>query len=217
MRRWEIGPIEFPLHGHVRDLSQGLNIRKIPASPPYDPSQPPPHTLPQQAWRSGRKEIGMQQRKHLKTPLRLGVAGLCCASTIVSACWEEAAARYQVNSTLLYAIARTESGLNPSAIGRNSNGTRDIGLMQINSAWLPALSRYGIRERDLFEPCTSIHVGAWILAGNIQRHGYTWEAVGAYNTPDPKLARSYIDKVRRHLPTDNTASPVRLSSAAASR
>ena len=29
--------------------------------------------------------------------------------------------RYQVNSALLYAIARTESALNPQANGRNSN------------------------------------------------------------------------------------------------
>jgi len=161
----------------------------------------------------------MRQRHHLKTFTRLTIAGLCWAFSTAHACWEEAAARYQVNSTLLYAIARTESGLNPTAIGSNTNGTRDIGLMQINSAWLPTLSRYGITERDLFEPCTSIHVGAWILAGNIQRLGYTWDAVGAYNTPNPKLARTYIDKVRRHLPTNHTPSAVtaRVSTAAASR
>ena len=83
-----------------------------------------------------------------------------------------AAARYRVSSELLYAIARTESALDPQAVGRNRNGTRDIGLMQINSAWLPTLAAHGIGERDLFDPCTSIHVGAWILAGNVQRLGY---------------------------------------------
>ncbi len=165
----------------------------------------------------------MRQRQHLKASMRLTVAALCFANATADACWEEAATRYQVNSTLLYAIARTESGLNPLAIGRNTNGTRDIGLMQINSAWLPALSKYGITERHLLEPCTSIHVGAWILAGNIQRLGYTWDAVGAYNTPNPALARTYIDKVRRHLhddrPTHNTPSAftARVSTAAASR
>ncbi|PIV87852.1 MAG: hypothetical protein COW48_09240 [Hydrogenophilales bacterium CG17_big_fil_post_rev_8_21_14_2_50_63_12] len=50
------------------------------------------------------------------------------------ACWKEAGTRYGVSPQLLYAIARTESGLNPQAIGRNRNGSRDIGLMQIN--WL---------------------------------------------------------------------------------
>ena len=109
------------------------------------------------------------------------------------ACWHEAAARYRVSSELLYAIARTESALDPQGVGR------DIGLMQINSAWLPTLAAHGIGERDLFDPCTSIHVGAWILAGNVQRLGYTWDAVGAYNAANPALRRAYVDKVRRHL------------------
>ncbi|MBE0615486.1 MAG: lytic transglycosylase domain-containing protein [Burkholderiales bacterium] len=131
--------------------------------------------------------------------VRLSVALVFSTALPAYACWDDAARRYQVNSALLYAIARTESGLNPQAIGRNSNGSRDIGLMQINSAWLPTLASHGIGERDLFEPCTNIHVGAWILAGNVSRLGYTWEAVGAYNTANPALRRSYIEKVRRHL------------------
>jgi soluble lytic murein transglycosylase-like protein len=138
-------------------------------------------------------------------------AGLISAITLLAAlpalaCWDEAASRYRVSSELLYAIARTESALDPQAVGRNSNGTRDIGLMQINSAWLPTLATHGIDERDLFEPCTNIHVGAWILAGNVSRLGYTWEAVGAYNAASPALRRAYVDKVRRELrSTDTTA------------
>ncbi len=131
--------------------------------------------------------------------MRLGFAVALCAALPAQACWEDAASRYQVSSALLYAIARTESGLNPQAIGRNTNGSRDIGLMQINSAWLPKLASHGIGERDLYEPCTNIHVGAWILAGNVSRLGYTWEAVGAYNAASPALRRNYVEKVRRYL------------------
>ena len=120
------------------------------------------------------------------------------------ACWEQAAERYGVSSELLYAIARTESGLDPLAVGRNRNGSRDIGLMQINSAWLPRLSALGIAERDLLNPCTSIHVGAWILAGNVQRLGYTWEAVGAYNAANPTLRRAYAERVSRQLDARRT-------------
>jgi soluble lytic murein transglycosylase-like protein len=128
------------------------------------------------------------------------------AAASAHACWEQAAERYGVSSELLYAIAKTESGLDPHAIGSNNNGSRDIGLMQINSAWLPKLSTLGIAERDLFDPCTSIHVGAWILAGNVQRLGYTWEAVGAYNAANPALRRAYAGRVYRQITATRQAS-----------
>jgi soluble lytic murein transglycosylase-like protein len=150
--------------------------------------------------------INVQERPKRKLLARLSVALASCAVLPAHACWDDAAMRYQVSSALLYAIARTESALNPLAIGRNPNGSRDIGLMQINSAWLPTLATHGIGERDLLEPCTSIHVGAWILAGNVSRLGYTWEAVGAYNAANPALRRAYAEKVRRHLAADTPAS-----------
>ena len=141
----------------------------------------------------------MQRPWRRTLSVQSSVALALCAAFPAQACWDAAAQRYQVSSALLYAIARTESGLNPLAIGRNGNGSLDIGLMQINSAWLPTLASHGINERDLFEPCTNIHVGAWILAGNVSRLGYTWDAVGAYNAANPALRRAYADKVRRHL------------------
>ena len=91
--------------------------------------------------------------------------------------------------------------MNPQAVGRNRNGSRDIGLMQINSAWLPTLATRGIGERELFEPCTNIQVGAWILATNFQRLGYTWDAVGAYNAENPALRRAYAERVYRNFVT----------------
>lgn len=131
--------------------------------------------------------------------MRFTLVLVLCAALPAQACWDEAAARYQVDGALLYAIAQTESGMNPLALGRNRNGSRDIGLMQINSAWLPTLATYGISERDLYQPCTSIHVGAWVLAGNFHRLGYTWDAVGAYNAASPDLRLAYARKVHRNL------------------
>jgi soluble lytic murein transglycosylase-like protein len=117
------------------------------------------------------------------------------------ACWEEAAARYGVNPYVLYAIAKTESNLNPSAINRgNRNGTYDIGLMQINSGWLPELRKHGIGEAQLLDACTNIQVGAWVLAQNMRRMGNSWEAVGAYNARDAQLRIKYALKVYRNMP-----------------
>lgn len=106
------------------------------------------------------------------------------------ACWGEAAQRYRVPAELLYAIARTESDLNPLAVNRSHlqrTGSYDIGLMQINSAHLRTLARYGIREPDLYDPCTNLHVGAWLLAESFSRRGVSWDAVGAYNAACSQL------------------------------
>lgn len=129
------------------------------------------------------------------------------ASSAVRACWDAAAVRYQVDSRLLHAIARTESALDPHALHHNSNGSRDIGLMQINSSWLPRLANLGITERELFDPCTNIHVGAWILAQNFERLGPGWNAVGAYNARTPALRRAYAWKIYRSLYTVTRARP----------
>ena len=126
------------------------------------------------------------------------VIGMCSAHA--SACWDDAAAQYGVNPYLLYAIAKTESGLKPNALNRNKDGSYDIGLMQINSRWLPTLRKYGVREEQLWDACTSIQVGAWVLAQNMRRLGNSWEAVGAYNAKDPAQRLKYALKVYKNIP-----------------
>jgi len=121
---------------------------------------------------------------------------------LAHACWEQVARWYGVNVHLLYAIAKTESNLNPVAINRNKNGSYDIGLMQINSSWLPLLKKYGVEEHQLKDACTNLQVGAWILAQNMQRMGPTWEAVGAYNARNPQLRIKYAQKVYRNIPAE---------------
>lgn len=128
----------------------------------------------------------------------------------VQACWEDVASRYGIDPRLLYAIAQHESNLDAGAINRKHlgrTGSVDIGLMQINSRWLPVLQRHGIGEADLLHPCTNLHVGAWILARSFRHNGPTWEAVGAYNAgcselrpPECRAARArYAVAVYRRL------------------
>lgn len=114
--------------------------------------------------------------------IALTLGALMLTGVTQANCWQIAGSRYHIDPLLLYAIAKVESGLNTNAHNVNSDGSHDIGLMQINSRHLPALAKFGITERHLLsQPCTSVIVGAWVLAGFIREKGYDWQAVGAYN------------------------------------
>lgn len=135
------------------------------------------------------------------------------SSTIAAAalnCWAAAGISYNLPVDLLYAVGQVESNHRVDAIGINKGGkSRDLGVMQINSTWLPTLKQFGITEHILLtQPCTNIQVGAWILSNEVARFGYSWQAIGAYNagpiTPktspaarERKLAiyRGYANKV----------------------
>lgn len=118
------------------------------------------------------------------------------ASAANAFCFDSAAKKHGVDPVLLKAIATTESSLNPAALNKNTNGSRDYGLMQINSVHLPELRKKGITaEKLLADACTNVNVGAQILADNIRRVGSNWKAVGAYHSANPFLQRGYVSRV----------------------
>ncbi|WP_175912871.1 transglycosylase SLT domain-containing protein [Burkholderia metallica] len=127
-------------------------------------------------------------------------------------CLDDAAAFQHVSVSLMRGIAQVESGMNPNAINTNTNGTVDIGLMQINSTWLPTLAREGITRESLFDACTNAYVGAWILSQNIRQLGPNWNAIGAYNSasPDKRLAyaRKVYDAIRTMPDSPDTPMPI---------
>lgn len=110
-------------------------------------------------------------------------------------CFEEAATNFRVPKKVLIAIARVESGFNPYAYHHNTNGSLDVGVMQINSRHIPFLEKHGVKANMLWDACTNIKVGAWVLAQQIHAHGSTWRAVGAYNAHDEWKRREYARKV----------------------
>jgi len=94
----------------------------------------------------------------------------------------QAARHYELNPALLYAIAKTESSLNTSAINcANKNQSCDYGIMQINSIHLPMLAKHNIFKKDLFNPKVNIFVGAWVLKNCINKHGLNYKAINCYN------------------------------------
>jgi soluble lytic murein transglycosylase-like protein len=114
-----------------------------------------------------------------------------------SLCFDEAGGQYGINPQILRAIAKVESNFNPRAVNRNTNGTYDFGVMQINSSWGYTLGKEW--WSTLGDPCTNIKAGAKILASCMQKYGYTWEAIGCYNSQTPGKRDKYAMVVFKQL------------------
>lgn len=146
--------------------------------------------------------------------LGVSLAGFCgvaaaASSSRYDACFAYVGRYYHVSPTVLRAIARHESRFHPDALHKNSNGSYDIGIMQINSAWFPTLRRSGIDPMALLsKPCINIAVGAWILRQNFLTYGYTWTAVGAYNARTPWKRLRYERAVAEAMLANSAEDPV---------
>ena len=95
--------------------------------------------------------------------------------------FEEAGEYYRIDPKILYSIAKIESNLNPNAINRNSNGSVDIGIMQINSSHLKEIEKFGFKKEHLFNPKINIYAGAWLLKRCFNKHGVSKDGITCYN------------------------------------
>jgi soluble lytic murein transglycosylase-like protein len=120
-----------------------------------------------------------------------------CPLAVFAFCFDEAASDMGLNPALLRSIAKVESNNNPAVVHRNSDGTYDLGMMQINSTWLRPM---GLDRKELLEnPCYNVTTGARILKKCIDRHGYNWDAVGCYNAANRSARVKYSWKVFNEL------------------
>jgi soluble lytic murein transglycosylase-like protein len=121
----------------------------------------------------------------------------------VAGCWEEAAAPYGHDPLLMKSVAWLESRGHEKAVGPSlRDGNKAVGVMQINTIHLPALKAFGITLDMLFDACTNIKVGAWVLADCRRRFGDTWRAVGCYYAGPHSRAFSamevYVQQVQKY-------------------
>ncbi len=124
---------------------------------------------------------------------------LILPATATAFCFEEAGEQFGVSPAILWVIAKEESDFDPAAVNLNKNGTYDFGLMQINSWWAGILGSEV--WSSLGEPCYNVKVGAWILSRCIQAHGYTWEAIGCYNSRGHRAKKKYAWLIYNSLVT----------------
>jgi soluble lytic murein transglycosylase-like protein len=128
---------------------------------------------------------------------------IICAVLLPSAlqafCFEDAGKRYEIDHSLLETIAFVESNMNPRAVHRNSNGSFDVGLMQVNSAWIETLGLD--KDKLISDACYNVMAGAKILKGCVDQHGLNWVAVGCYNATDVQKRINYSWEVFHKLKT----------------
>lgn len=106
-------------------------------------------------------------------------------------CVASAAQTHRVNPDVLRAILMVESRMNPAVVSKNSNGTIDVGIAGINSIHFKELSRFGISQSDLMDPCISTFVAAWKVSKKIAKWGNTWFGVAAYHSETPYYNNRY--------------------------
>ena len=109
-------------------------------------------------------------------------------------CFAYAAQAEHVNPAVLMAIAWHESHFWPWRAHRNSDGSTDYGLMQINSKNLPSLH---LNDQTVMATCANIQAGARLYHRAIRRYGNTWAAVGAYHSTTPPLQQRYAQDIER--------------------
>lgn len=102
---------------------------------------------------------------------------------------------YHVPATVILSIMQNEGARNGKA-NRNKNGTYDLGVMQINDAWLPKIARYGYTRDDLqFNACKNVTVAAWIIAKHLASSDSAWKGIANYHSKTPSHNKKYRDSL----------------------
>lgn len=126
---------------------------------------------------------------------------------VTIACMVSAATLQSLPPQVMFGLYKTEGG----HVGQwttNTNGSHDIGPLQINDAtWLQKIAdlQFG-GDKDLAmnallnDGCYNVNVGAWIFRQYLnEAHGDYATAIGYYNSHSPGPAASYREKFLRSL------------------
>lgn len=89
----------------------------------------------------------------------------------------------------------------------NTNGTHDLGPLQINTWWVPRIARLVDRPDDQVrrwlqhDACFNAEVARWIFLSGLRLTGDYWKAVGVYHSPTLWRQHAYAVKVAGHMRT----------------
>lgn len=125
-------------------------------------------------------------------------------------CIEQAAQRYATPPAAIVSLLRNEGG-RPGLAVANTNGTQDLGPMQVNTSHLKFLIHYGYTYQTLRDdPCANVMAGTWIYARCLARTGGVLRAAACYNAGGrPWLAwqSGYVQRFAIHLRSVAASAP----------
>lgn len=119
---------------------------------------------------------------------------------LLATCALMAAHMYHVPPAILLGIGQVEGGRVGQVAGPNSDGSYDLGPMQINSTWIPSLARIWHTNRATAwrwvrdDACTNMYVAAWILKRNMIETGSLSGGIARYHSASTALGRRYANK-----------------------
>lgn len=108
-----------------------------------------------------------------------------------------ASRRYGVYPLVIKSLLLHEAG-KIGTLSRNSNGTYDLGPMQMNTINLEFLRREfpNLTWRHLaFDLCSNVYAGTYFLKTKLDEADDYWTGVGNYHSKTPSLRAKYLGKV----------------------
>jgi Transglycosylase SLT domain len=103
---------------------------------------------------------------------------------------------YGLPPRALPAIQAVEHGA-PGIVHRDTNGTEDLGVMQVNTVWVLPLARVtrmtpaAVQARLIADPCFNIAAAGAILRAYLGRTHDLMQAIGDYHSETPAMNLAY--------------------------
>lgn len=124
----------------------------------------------------------------------------------VALCIKQAAGGRGWLEKTLWGLRDQEAGWIGAEV-RNSNGSHDLGPLQVNTLWVPKLARLtgttdaSVRSWLTNDPCFNVQAARWIFLTALSTTRDYWRAIGVYHSPTDWRQRRYVGLVAAKLAT----------------
>jgi hypothetical protein len=156
------------------------------------------------AWRAIRSAAVACVVLHLMAPCPAEARATGQGETRIAECIRQAADGHPWLERALWGLRDQEGGWIGAEV-RNTNGSHDLGPLQINTWWVPKIaSLVGRPQADvrgwlMSDPCFNAEAARWIFLSALKTTGDFWKAIGVYHSPTVWRQRRYALSVGQHM------------------